>query len=109
MTGKPELLFKGESCPDRTAGFQFNKKRRSANSHPATNQEWIDSGCRLATLRLECFLVSFRGELLCYGFLKLFSIHAVAFGGVHENVVATGGGSLIRRTQKADFEKEFAE
>src|SRR5579864_5844998 len=92
------------------AGFYSNnQKRRSANSHPATNQEWIDSGCPLAILRLDCFLVSFRGEFFGHGFLELFSIHPVAFGGVHENVVAASGGSLIRRIQQADFQKQLAE
>jgi hypothetical protein len=86
----------------------LNKNRRGANSHPATNQEWIDSGCRLGSLQLDCFLVSFCGEFLCYDFLELFSIYAVAFGGVHQNVVAAGGGSLIRRFQQADFQKQLA-
>ena len=58
---------------------------------------------------LTCFLVSFRGEFLCHGFLEFFSIHSVAFGGVHENVVAACGGSLIRRIQQADFQKQLAE
>ena len=68
--------------------------------------------CCLAVPRL-CFgfrlLVSFRSEFLDHGFLELFRIHPVAFGGVHENIVAAGGGSLIRRIQEADFEKQFAE
>jgi hypothetical protein len=42
-------------------------------------------------------------------FLEFLSIHSVAFGGVHENVVAAGGGSLIRRIQQADFQKQLAE
>jgi len=61
------------------------------------------------TLRLDCFLVSFRGKFFGHGFLKLFSIHSIAFGGVHKNVVAAEGGSLIRRIQQADFQKQFAE
>src|SRR5580700_9521267 len=80
------------------------QKRRSADSHPATNLEWIDLGCRRATLRLDCFLISFRGEFLGHGFLESFCVHSVALGGVHENVVAAGDGSLIRRIQQADFE-----
>jgi ketosteroid isomerase-like protein len=43
-----------------------------------------------------CFLVSFRGEFLGHGFLEFFSVHSVAFGGVHENVVAAYGGSAVR-------------
>jgi hypothetical protein len=49
-------------------------------------------------------LLSLRGEFFDHGFLELFSIHSGAFGGIHENVVAAGGGSLIRRIQQADFE-----
>jgi hypothetical protein len=45
------------------------QKRRSADSHPATNQEWIDLGCRRVTLRLDCFLVSFGGEFFGHDFL----------------------------------------
>jgi hypothetical protein len=33
----------------------------------------------------------------------------VAFGGVHENVVAASSESLIRRIQQEDFEKQLAE
>ena len=73
------------------------------------SRKWIDSVCRLANLLLDCFLVSFRGELFGHGFLEFFSIHSVAFGGVHENVVAACGGSLIRRIQQADFQKQLAE
>ena len=68
--------------------------------------------CRLAVLRLGARLrpfVSFRGKFLCHGLLRLLRIHSVAFGGIHENVVAAGGGSLIRRIQQADFQKQFAE
>src|ERR1700733_12077511 len=86
-----------------------NKEERSASSHSAINQEWMDSSCRFASLRLDCFLVSFRGEFFGHGFLELFSIHSVAFGGVHENVVAACGGSLISRIQQTDFQKQFAE
>lgn len=67
--------------------------------------------CRLAALRLGfglCLFVSVRGKFLGYVFLELFSIHAIAFGGVYENVFAAGGGSLIRRIQQADFEKQLA-
>ena len=55
------------------------------------------------------FVLLLRGEFFGHGFLKLFRIHAIAFGGVHENVVAAGGGSLISRIQQADFEKKLAE
>jgi hypothetical protein len=68
----------------------------------------MDSGCRLATLRLDCLLVPFRGELVGHGFLELFSIQSVAFGGVDKNVVAAGSGTLIRRIQQADFQKQLA-
>ena len=67
---------------------------------------------RFAVLRL-CFglrlFVSFRSKFLCHGLLEFLSIYAVAFGGVHENVVAACGGSLIGRIQQADFQKELAE
>jgi hypothetical protein len=53
--------------------------------------------------------LSLRGKLLCHGLLEFLSIHSVAFGGVHENVIAACGGSLIRRIQQADFQKQFAE
>src|SRR5258708_4724321 len=85
------------------------KKWQSANQHSARNRRWMDSGRRLASLRLECFIVSFRGEFVGHGFLELFSIQSVAFGGVHENVVEACGGSLISRIQQADFEKQLAE
>jgi len=77
--------------------------------HSARNQVLIDSGWRLARPRLECFPVSFRSKFLGHGFLELFSIHTVAFSGVHENVVAACGGSLIRRVQQADFQKQLTE
>ena len=48
-------------------------------------------------------------EFFGYGFLELVSFHAVPFGCVHENVVAAGGGSLIRRIQQADFQKQLEE
>jgi len=51
--------------------------------------------CRLAVLRLGTRLrlfLSFRGKFLCHGLLQLLRIHSVAFGGIHENVVAAGGG-----------------
>jgi hypothetical protein len=67
---------------------------------------------RFAGLRL-CFglrlFISFRGKFLCHGLLEFLSIHSVAFGGVHENVVAACGGSLISRIQQADFQKQLAE
>ena len=67
---------------------------------------------RFAVLRL-CFglrlFVSFRSKLLCHGLLEFLSIYAVAFGGVHENVVAACGGSLIGRIQQANFQKQLAE
>ena len=37
------------------------------------------------------------------------SVHSVAFGGVHENVVAACSESLIRRIKQGDFEKQLAE
>src|ERR1700693_1479146 len=85
------------------------KKRRSANRHSARNHKWMDSGRSLASLRLDCFLASFRGEFLGNCFLELVRIHSIAFGGVHENVVAAGGGSVVRRIQKADFQKQLAD
>src|ERR1035441_11039904 len=67
---------------------------------------------RFSALRLCLSLrlfISFCRKLRCHGFLEFLNIHAIAFGGIHENVVAAGGGSLIRRIQKADFQKELAE
>jgi len=67
---------------------------------------------RLAVLRLGLGLrlpVSFRSKLLGHGLLKFLGIHSVAFGGIHEKVIAAGGGSLISRIQQADFQKQLAE
>jgi len=67
--------------------------------------------CRLAVLRLCSgfrLFISFRGKFLCYGLLHFLGIHSVAFGGIHENVVAAGGGSLIRRIEQADFQNHLA-
>ena len=58
--------------------------------------------------RLDCFLVSFRGEFLGNCFLELLRIHSISFGGVHENVVVAGDGTLISRIQQTDFQKQFA-
>jgi hypothetical protein len=91
------------------ARLQFNKKWRSTNWHSAINQEGIDSVCRVASLQLDRFLVSFRGEFLGHGFLEFLSVYAIAFGGVHENVVTAPCGSLISRIQQADFQKQLAE
>src|SRR5579862_3977804 len=66
---------------------------------------------RFSALRLCLSLrlfISFSRKLRCYGFLEFPNIHAIAFGGIHENVVAAGGGSLISRIQQADFEKQLA-
>src|ERR1035441_282236 len=67
---------------------------------------------RLARFRL-CFglglFISFRSKFFCYGPLEFLSVYAVAFGGVHQNVVAASGGSLISRIQQADFQNELAE
>jgi hypothetical protein len=74
-------------------------KWRCANQHSARNQKWLDSGRGFASLRLDCFLISFRTQFLCHSLLQFFSVHSVAFGGIHENVVAACGGSLISRIQ----------
>jgi hypothetical protein len=60
-----------------------------------------------ALLRLSSF-ISFRGKFLCHGLLQLLSVYSVPFGGIHENVVAADGGSLVRRIQQADFEQQLA-
>jgi len=104
-----ETIVQVRVLPRQNGRFPIQQKRRSANSHPATNQERIDSGCLLATLWLDCFLVSFRGEFLGDCFLEFLSIHSIAFGGVYENVVVARGGSLISRIQQADFQKQLAE
>src|ERR1039458_3960299 len=72
------------------------------------SRKWGDSVCRLANLLLDCFLVSFRGELFGHGFLEFLCVHAIAFRGVYKNVVAASVRSLIRRIQQADFQKELA-
>ena len=86
----------GGSPAFRPRVYTSSTGKAACNSHPATNQEWINSGCRLATLLPDCFLVSFRGEFFGHHFLELFSIRSVAFGGVHENVGAAGAGARGR-------------
>src|ERR1700733_87153 len=54
-------------------------------------------------------LLSLRRKLLCHGLLEFLSIHSVAFGGVHQDIAAACGGSLISRIQQTDFQKQFAE
>ena len=79
---------------------------------PPRNLKAIELSRRLSALRLCCGLclfISFCNKLLRHGLLEFLSIYSVAFGGVHENVVAAGGGSLIRRIQQADFQKQLAE
>jgi hypothetical protein len=39
--------------------------------------------------------------------LEFVSVHSIAFGGVHENIVVARGGSLISRIH--DFERQLAE
>ena len=101
-------VIDGSSAPEWQVFIQTTKSGVQISTPPEI-KKWMDSGCRLASLRLDCFLVSFRGKFLGHGFLELFSIHSVAFGGVHENVVAACGGSLISRIQQADFQKQLAE
>ena len=69
----------------------------------------MDSSRRLASLRLVCFLFSLCGEFLCHGFVESLTVHSVAFGGIHENVVAALRGSLISRIQQADFQKQLGQ
>jgi hypothetical protein len=89
--------------------YPFKTKKRSANIALRYEiKKRIELACDGASLRLDCFLVSFRGELLGNGFLDFFSVHPVAFGCVNKNVVTAGGGSLIRRIQQADFEEKLA-
>ena len=49
------------------------------------------------------------GRFAAYGFLEFLTVHSVAFGGIHEYVVAARGGSLISRIQQADFQKQLAQ
>ncbi len=86
-----------------------NKKAECELALRFRREKRIDSVCRVTNLLLDCLLVSFRGEFFGYGFLELFSVNPVAFGGVHKNVVATCRGSLISRIQQADFQKQLAE
>ena len=95
-----------------TQEWQFSiqtTKAECRSSTPLSIKKWIELACHGANLRLDCFLVSFCGKLLCHCFLDLLSVHSVAFGGVHENVVAASSESLIRRIQQEDFEKQLAE
>src|ERR1700733_4539782 len=67
---------------------------------------------RFSALRLcrgLCLFISFCRKFLGHSLLEFLSIHSIAFGGVHENVVAASGGPLIRRIQQANFQKQFAE
>jgi hypothetical protein len=93
---RPRLCVAKESFNGRVLGSLKPLRRESKG---------IALG-RLAAFRLDWslrFFLSFRCKFLCHGLLQLFSIHLVAFGCVHENIVAAGGGSLIRRVQQADF------
>ena len=68
----------------------------------------IQSAVNLRTFCLITFLVSFRSNLFGHGFLEFFCVHAIAFRGVYQNVVAACGGSLIRRIEQVDFQNQFA-
>ena len=106
LSGGWSSKWNGSSASD----WLFSNSIKKAECKLALRQKSkaIDLCRRLAALRL-CFglgpLISFRSKFLCHGLLEFLSIYSVAFGGVHENVVAAGGGSLIRRIQKADFQK----
>src|ERR1700736_2985804 len=96
-------------------GVGLRADHREGGSVPVrgTHEEAGQEETRHLRLSRLCFslrrLISFRNKLLRHGLLEFLSIYAVAFGGVHENVVAACGGSPIRRIQKADFQKELAE
>src|ERR1017187_5563151 len=86
-------------------------KRRAECGRALRRSRVTTLSCRLAVPRL-CFglrlLILFGRELLCHSLLEFLSIHSVAFGGVHENVLAACGGTLISRIQQADFQKQLA-
>jgi hypothetical protein len=92
----------------RQNGPVSNSTKKAECKFAPSHKPKIDLGYRLATLRLDCFLISFRGEFFGHGFLELFSIHSIAFGSVHKNIVAAGIGTSIRRIQQADFQKQLA-
>jgi len=92
--------FNGQSCspltPRRTTHIHGKMAECKSRTPPEIKQR-IGSCCVLASsLRTDsCFLVSLRSKFLCNCLLEFLSIYAVAFGGVHKNVVAAGGRSLI--------------
>ena len=73
------------------ADSNSTNKWQSANSHSAENFG-SDGLCnRLSVLRLRsglCLFISLHREFLCHGILQFLSTHSVAFGCVHENVIA---------------------
>jgi hypothetical protein len=50
------------------------------------------------------FLPVFSDEFRNRGFLDLVEYPSIASGGVRQNIVAAGGGSLISRIQQTDFQ-----
>jgi hypothetical protein len=103
----PKESFTGRGWGPLTPLRQTRTQEKMAECELTLRQESKVIGlCRLAVLRLGSglrLLVSFRGKFLCHGLLQFLRIDSVAFGGVHENVVAAGVGALlckrIRRQQ----------
>src|SRR4029077_20634268 len=83
-------------------GNSWKKEKAENGLLPARS-----SGLWSVGLGLRLFLSLVR-EFVCHGLVELLSIYSVAFGGVHKNVVAARGGSLIGGIQQADFQKQLA-
>jgi hypothetical protein len=68
-------------------------------------------GFKPASCELSACLLSFLVLLRvpCHGFLEFLTVHSVRFGGVHENIVAACGASLMGRIQQTDLQKQLAE
>lgn len=92
--------------PDRTAGLQFNKKGGAQVNTPPRIKNGSTQAAVLGTFGLIVFL--FRGTIFRHCFLELLNVHSVPFGGVHENVVVAGSGSLMSRIQPGDLRQQYA-
>ena len=75
---RPRLRWGCESpAPNRTAGFQFNKRGGARISTPPKNQDWIDLGRCLANRQSFSHLVVFPG-LLPYAAVLLFLLRMLS-------------------------------
>jgi len=80
------------------SGTPIRQKMAECELALRRESEVLGLGC-LAVLglcsRLRLFL-SFRCKFLCHGLLQLLGIHPIAFGGIHENVVAADILDLLK-------------